>query len=99
MAETASEYWRRLIGEQETAGAPVRKYCREHGVSEQSFYAWRKRLRKIEPMRFALVEHRAAANGEAPPELEVLLASGDRLRIGAGVNTGVLRAVVEILRA
>src|SRR5947209_4401380 len=39
------EQWHRRISDQERTGESIRTYCREHGVSESSFYSWRKRLR------------------------------------------------------
>jgi hypothetical protein len=49
---------------------PVKDFCRERGVSEPSFYSWRKRLAGAEPLRFALVDAGAAiAEGNAPMEL------------------------------
>jgi hypothetical protein len=65
------------------------------------FYYWRKRLREQQqPMRFALVERgptRQEPAGEA--SLELVLASGERLRIGAGVDAITLRTVLTALRA
>ena len=51
-------------------------------------------------MRFALVE-RGPARQEAASEasLELILPSGERLRIGAGVDTITLRMVLTALRA
>jgi hypothetical protein len=60
------------------------------------FYAWRKRLQKKEPVRFALVD-RGAARQEAAVEL--VLATGERLRISAGVDGATLRTVLDALRA
>src|SRR6266446_1013903 len=54
--EAKSEYWRERITEQERSGMSVQRFCQEQGLTEQSFYLWRKRLRKQQPMRFALVE-------------------------------------------
>jgi hypothetical protein len=34
----------------------------------------------------------------AEPVLELVLATGERLRIGAGVDTATLRAVLNVLR-
>ena len=51
-------------------------------------------------MRFALVERsvrRQERTAEAP--LELVLATGERLRIGTGVDTATLRAVLDVLRA
>lgn len=50
--ETTKEYWRRVIAEQAATGSSVRRYCREQGIGERSFYAWRRRLRESEPVRF-----------------------------------------------
>ena len=96
-----ADQWRERIADQERAGVSVRQYCKEHGLAEHCFYGWRKRLRdRQQPMRFALLQ-----TGRALPEpgkeasLELVLASGERLRIGAGVDTVTLRAVLEVLRA
>ena len=76
----------------------VRRFCKERGFAEHSFYAWRKRFRKQGPVRFALVE-RGPALQEQESALELVLATGERLRIGAGVDSTTLRRVLEVLRA
>ena len=76
------------------------RFCKEQGLTEQAFYFWRKRLRDQQPIRFALLETEAVrqqAAGEVG--LELILVTGERLRIGAGVETGTLRRVLEALRA
>ena len=77
----------------------VKQFCKEQGLTECCFYAWRKRLREKGPVRFALVE-RSARRQERTAEaaLELVLATGERLRIGAGVDATTLRTVVEALR-
>jgi hypothetical protein len=99
-----SDYWRERIAAQERSGLTVERFCREQGLTEQSFYLWRKRLREQQPLRFALVEtglgrQRLARESESESELELLLATGERLRIGADVDVAVLRRVVGALRA
>ena len=71
-------------------------FCRQQQTSEHSFYQWRKRLGKQVPVKFALVE----TNGKLPATaaVEVTLATGERLRIGPGVDAATLRAVVSALR-
>jgi transposase-like protein len=94
------EQWRQRIAEQERSGATVKGFCQEQGVREHLFYYWRKRLREQQqPMRFALVE-RGPARPEPASEaaLELLLANGERLRIGAGVDATTLRMVLTALR-
>ena len=94
------EYWRGQIAEQERSGMTVQRFCEMQGLKEQSFYHWRKRLRQDSSMRFALVETSCArpepANGTV---LELVLATGERLRFGAGVDPVALRRVLEALRA
>jgi hypothetical protein len=99
-AEARREYWRARIAEQEHSGMSVGRFCQEQQITEQSFYVWRKRLRQPEPVRFALVERGAAPTETAvEPALELVLKTGERLRIGCGVTEAVLRTVLAALRA
>ena len=78
----------------------MKQFCKECGLTEYSFYAWRKRLRETEPIRFALVERRGPRQElPAGAVLELVLTTGERLRIGAGVDGATLRVVVDALRA
>ena len=93
--EQRRELWRQRIAEQETGGQSIRAYCRERELKESAFYGWRGRLRKQNtPVRFALVETKPAV--ETPLPLELLLASGDRLRIPSDAAT--LKLVLAVLR-
>ena len=93
------DLWRERLVEQERSGLSVRAFCKSQGFSPESFYGWRKRLRKPEPVRFALVDTEAArASVSAGVTLELVLANGDRLRISAGVDDGTLRTVLKALR-
>lgn len=77
----------------------VKQFCKERELTECSFYAWRKRLQESGPVRFALVERSARRQGRTPePVLELVLATGERLRIGSGVDTATLRTVLDMLR-
>jgi hypothetical protein len=78
----------------------VKQFCKEQGLTEYSFYAWRKRLQENGPVRFALVERSVRRlERTAEPALELVLATGERLRIGSGVDTATLRTVLDLLRA
>lgn len=50
-------YWRGQIKRQSVSGLSIRKWCRDNGVSEPSFYVWRRELRK-----------RDRESGQAEPE-------------------------------
>jgi hypothetical protein len=95
-----ADEWAERIAAQQRSGISVKQFCKEQGLTEYCFYAWRKRLqKKEEPVRFALVDRRAARQQPAPDAtLELVLATGERLRIGAGVDATTLRTVLEALR-
>jgi hypothetical protein len=97
-AASVRDQWGERIAEQARSGVSIKQFCKDRGIAEHAFYAWRRRLRQAEPVRFALVDRTGAPPG---PEwnLELTLLSGERLRIGAGVDTVTLRAVLEALRA
>ena len=84
---------------QERSGKSVARFCKDQGLTEQAFYFWRKRLRNQQPVRFALLETEAVRQQPATDVgLELVLATGERLRISAGVETAMLRRVLEALR-
>ncbi len=99
-ANPKADEWAERIAAQRRSGMSVKQFCKEQGLTEYSFYAWRKRLQEKGPVRFALVERSPRRQGERTAEtvLEVVLATGERLRIGAGVDTATLRTVLGVLR-
>ena len=96
MASKRSEYWREQVAEQARSGLSVRQYCERAQIGEQSFYAWRRRLRRDPAVRFALVEPKGSA-GEGR-QIELRLASGEQLWIGSGTEEATLRMVLAALR-
>ena len=94
-----SEDWRTRIVAQERSGVPVKQFCAQQGLTEQSFYYWRRRLQTQGSMRFALVEAEPRQGPAEHAALELVLRTGDRLHIGAGVDAATLRRVLEALRA
>ena len=99
-ANPKADEWAERIAVQQRSGMSVKQFCREQGLTEYSFYAWRKRLQEQGPVRFALVE-RSVRRQERTAEvaLELVLATGERLRIGPGVDIATLRTVLDVLRA
>jgi len=98
-ARTKADQWRERIAKQERTGVSVKQFCKQQGLTEYSFYAWRKRLRRQVPVRFALVERGMLPGPSTETSLELVLTSGERLRIAAGVDAATLRTVLEALRA
>ena len=99
-AVSTRQRWADLIRQHEQSGAAVKDFCHDRGLSEPSFYSWRKRLASSEPVRFALVDGAGASvmNAWAASSLELILISGDRLRIRAGADAATLRTVLSVLR-
>ena len=89
--------WLELIRQQEQSSLSVSAFCRDRGFSDQSFYNWRKKLAAAGPVSFALVDAGASIAGPHTP-VELILASGDRLRIAPGTDAATLRTVVSVLR-
>src|SRR3954451_18824679 len=96
---TKADEWRERIADQERSGLSVKQFCNERGLAECSLYSWRKRLRRTEPVRFAVVEPAPQQERATGAHLELLLATGERLCIASGVDGATLRMVLEALRA
>jgi hypothetical protein len=92
-----SEYWRDVIKKQARSGQPVRAFCAERGLTEQSFYMWKKRLAPKAPVSFALVTAEGSGGKQSVP-MELELGCGQRLRIPCGVDAATLRTVLSVLR-
>jgi hypothetical protein len=90
--------WQRLISGQQSSGLSVTRFCRRHGVSTPSFYAWRKRLAAVGVERFVEV-HVAQADGRAtePSVIEVCLGGGRRVVVRPGFDATTLRQVITLL--
>ena len=95
ITSTRQEYWRKVIGEQSGSGQSVTTFCRGKGISDASFYTWRKGLSEEAPLKFALLE--TGANGNGAPGLELALTSGERLHIASGADASTLRMVLSVL--
>ena len=92
------KFWTELIARQKQSGKTVEAFCQENGVGGPSFYAGRKRLtKKGQPIGFALLETSAVRQQRGEP-VELILSSGDRLHIPAGVDAATLRLVLSALR-
>lgn len=61
-------FWRGHVSGQVKSGLSARGYCREHGLSEHSFYAWRRELARRDEVSQAAGPQFAEVvlTGEAP---------------------------------
>lgn len=94
-----ADQWRERIAEQHRSGTSIKQFCKGRGLAEHAFYSWRKRLRPPESVRFALVDRSLQPAAAIDASIELILPSGERLRIAAGVDSITLRNVLVALRA
>jgi len=94
--------WRRHIKQQRASGVSVREYCFEHGLSEPSFYVWRRRIGERDQATagspaFVPVVITGGASRSAEAPIEIRLANGRRIRVRAACDRALLADVLTIL--
>ncbi len=107
------DYRLRHVRDQAAGGLSVAEYCRRHGLCAATFYRWRRQLpggrgRRPGPpagggeVSFTEISRVAAARvvpaAQAGPwAAEIALPSGAVVRVGAGADARLVRAVMEAL--
>lgn len=108
--ETESR-WREILERQAGSPLSVRGFCAAEGISEPSFYAWRKRLRTRKEKSMGTVRkgarrEQASENAQlfiplqllgAASTLEIVHPLGYRIQVNGDVNPVALRHVIETL--
>ena len=99
------QFWQMAIETCQSSGLSVRQFCNQEGLSEPSFYAWRRRLTKVDQteaddektvcspdpfIQVSLPQENAAC-------LELVLSSGHTLRINSGTDSNTLTLVLSAL--
>ena len=98
------QFWQMAVEAWQVSGLSVRQFCKQEGLSEPSFYAWRKRLTKsagdqpdhsteCSPESFIQVSLPTAS----APVMEFVLSSGHILRIPGDVDQPTVTAVLSAL--
>jgi transposase-like protein len=105
---TIREQWRHRIAQQQSGGQTVAAFCRDQGVSENSFYFWKRRLREDVATGFVELKTSPAPIREAPPavlrqaqssRIEVRLRGRRRLLVRRGFDRDLLVELVRTLEA
>lgn len=94
------QFWRDLIGRQQKSGQSIREFCDWEGVSQPSFYSWRRRLQLTEKTaraRFVPVQVLGAHAAAAPGRIEIVLEDGRCIRVGPGFDRQALGDVLSVL--
>jgi hypothetical protein len=96
-------FWRTMVGRWQGSGMSVRAFCQQQRLSQPSFYWWRRTLavRDASAVRFAPVrivpDPPAAATDAGIAALELVLGTGQRLRVGVGFDGPTLQRLLAIL--
>jgi hypothetical protein len=97
--ERKERQWRRRIEQWRTSGLSVRAFCAQHGLTQASFYAWRRVLerRAAEQPAFVPVQVVADALPTQASALEVVLADSRVVRVAPGFDAATLRQLLAVL--
>ncbi len=106
-------FWRELLARHAGSGLSVRQFCGAEGVSEQSFYQWRKRFaaatRPVVDNASSVASRPSVQDGSGlflpmgllggspRAKLEILHPTGCRVRLVGAVSAQDLRVVLEVL--
>jgi hypothetical protein len=94
-----AEEWRQIIDGQRLSGLTVAAYCRDRGITQGSFYTWKRRLRSpAKPNRSpkpAFVELNPSSLS-ATAAIEICLSRERRLLVRRGFDRDLL---IELVRA
>lgn len=98
------QFWKALIEKWRSSGLSVRKFCKQEGLTEPAFYSWRRKLacnnaqqdKKNASRSSAFIKVAMAQNN--PSALELVLASGNSLRISSATDIRTLSDVLSSLK-
>ena len=83
--------WERIIAEQKASNLSATEWCRKNRIRENQFFYWRKALAEKAEKNFVRI------GGSS--QLEIVINDGIRISIPSDFDEGVLKRVVEVLRA
>ena len=93
-------YWRQVVDRWRRSGLAVPAFCRREGLNQATFYRWRWELKRRDQPKPTFLPVRVIADKPAAPaggSIEVVLANGRCLRVGAGFDPHTLVQVVALL--
>ncbi len=103
-SSSKEQFWRRMVRQCVHSGLSVRAFCAAQGLSEPSFYAWRRTLAERDatavsfvPLTVTPEPRSATADDGAAGTLELVLGAGRRLRIGPGFDGPTLARLLALL--
>jgi transposase-like protein len=93
------QQWRRRIQQWRRSGLSVRAFCDRHGLTQASFYLWRRELQHRDgaAVSFVPVEVAASETSRSESGIEIFLAGERRVRVAPGFDAVTLQRVVAVL--
>jgi hypothetical protein len=97
------QFWRMVVETWQTSELSIRQFCKKEGLSEPQFYQWRKKLVgcgtqlaiQDDPGQPAFIEVAIPKNNDVA--IELLLTSGNTLRIQPGTDIATLKDMLSAL--
>jgi transposase len=103
-SSSKEQWWGRQVRQWRSSGLSVRAFCAAQGLSEPSFYAWRRTLAQREATAVPLVPltvkpepQLVTAHVPSVAALELVLDAGRCLRIGPGFDGPTLVRLLALL--
>lgn len=96
-------FWRKLVAGQAQSGMSIRDWCDRHGVSEPSYYFWRRELARRREQRQDASPQIVPVNVTPPVagsrwDVEIELPGQIVVRVGPGCSPDLLRQALTVLR-
>ena len=97
------QFWQMVLETFTASGLSVRQFCKQEGLTEASFYFWRKRLtQQLQVGKEEICRPESFIQVSLPKDtrsgLELILTSGNTLRIGEAADSKTLSDVLSVLR-
>lgn len=103
--------WRLLVNEQRGCGLNIRTFCKQKGISEPSFFAWRKELQKRDAERTADADSNGrlipvdvvhgtrekAKPGDVTTPLEICTPGGFTLRFDHDTTAETISRLLDVI--
>ena len=91
--------WRHRLRQWQKSGLSVRAFCALHGLSQPSFYAWRREIQQRDAAvdSFVSVQFVGQQEPSRTSRFEVVLAGGRTLRVAPGFDPATLRQLLAVL--
>ena len=94
------QFWQMVLETFKSSGLSVRKFCKQEGMSGPAFYFWRKKLTETNEPKAANPPAfiKISMPKDNPAPLELVLSSGNTLRVNFCTDSKTLSNIISILR-